>query len=107
MNMILLQAEGAAQQGSHWSFWVMLIIIFVVCYFFMIRPVTRDKTKREKTSGQQPLHENTCPICENSYDTNYEFCPHCGSRQVKECPKCGLKNLPKEALFCPECGTKI
>ena len=35
LNLILLQAEGAAQQGSQWSFWIMMILIFVVFYFFM------------------------------------------------------------------------
>ena len=42
-NLILLQAEGAAQQGSQWSFWIMMILIFVVFYFFMIRPQTKKQ----------------------------------------------------------------
>ena len=43
LNLILLQAEGAAQQGSQWSFWIMMILIFVVFYFFMIRPQTKKQ----------------------------------------------------------------
>ena len=44
LNLILLQAEGAAQgQGSSWSFWIMMILIFVVFYFFMIRPQTKKQ----------------------------------------------------------------
>ena len=44
LNLIFLQAsEGAAQQGSQWSFWIMMILIFVVFYFFMIRPQTKKQ----------------------------------------------------------------
>jgi preprotein translocase subunit YajC len=43
LNLILLQAEGTAQQGSQWSFWIMMILIFVVFYFFMIRPQTKKQ----------------------------------------------------------------
>ncbi len=42
LNLILLQAEGAAQQNQ-WSFWIMMILIFVVFYFFMIRPQTKKQ----------------------------------------------------------------
>ena len=44
LNLIFLQAaEGAAQKGSQWSFWIMMILIFVVFYFFMIRPQTKKQ----------------------------------------------------------------
>ena len=44
LNLIFLQAaEGAAQQGSQWSFWIMMILFFVVFYFFMIRPQTKKQ----------------------------------------------------------------
>ncbi|MBR0195772.1 MAG: preprotein translocase subunit YajC [Paludibacteraceae bacterium] len=51
LNLILLQAEMAAegQQQSQWSFWIMMIAIFVVFYFFMIRP----QTKRQKEIQKQ------------------------------------------------------
>ena len=49
LNLILLQAaEGAAQQGSQWTFWVMMILIFVVFYFFMIRPQTKKQKELQK-----------------------------------------------------------
>ena len=48
LNLILLQAEGAAQQGSQWSFWIMMILIFVVFYFFMIRPQTKKQKELQQ-----------------------------------------------------------
>ena len=49
LNYIFLQAvEGAAQQGSQWSFWIMMILIFVVFYFFMIRPQTKKQKELQK-----------------------------------------------------------
>ena len=50
LNVILLDAaEGAAQQGaSSWTFWVMMILIFVVFYFFMIRPQTKKQKDLQK-----------------------------------------------------------
>jgi preprotein translocase subunit YajC len=48
LNFILLQAataaEGTPKQGG-WSFWVMMIAIFVIFYFFMIRP--QQKKQKE------------------------------------------------------------
>ena len=44
MNFItLLQAAPAAQQGSGWSMWIMLALIFVVMWFFMIRPQKKQQ----------------------------------------------------------------
>ena len=40
--------EGAAQ-GSSWSFWVMMLLIFAVMYFLMIRP----QQKRQKEVQKQ------------------------------------------------------
>jgi len=49
LNLILLQAEGAAaQQGNSWSFWIMMLLIFVVFYFFMIRPQTKKQKELQK-----------------------------------------------------------
>lgn len=49
LNLIMLQAEAAANQGaSQWSFWVMMILIFVVMYFFMIRPQTKKQKELQK-----------------------------------------------------------
>ena len=44
MNFItILQAAPAAQQGSSWSMWIMLALIFVVMWFFMIRPQKKQQ----------------------------------------------------------------
>ena len=50
LNFIFLQAATAAEgaaQGS-WSFWVMMIAIFVVFYFFMIRPQQKKQKELQK-----------------------------------------------------------
>ena len=39
----LLQATQAAPQGGGWSMWVMLALIFVVMWFFMIRPQRKQQ----------------------------------------------------------------
>ena len=45
MNMFtLLQAAApAGQQGGGWSMWIMLALIFVVMWFFMIRPQKKQQ----------------------------------------------------------------
>lgn len=48
LNLIMLQAETANQGASQWSFWVMMILIFVVFYFFMIRPQTKKQKELQK-----------------------------------------------------------
>ena len=40
----LIQAAGAAQGGFDWSMIIMIIAMFVIVYFFMIRP----QRKRQK-----------------------------------------------------------
>ena len=51
LNFIFLQAapaaEGTAQQGG-WQFWAMMIAIFVVFYFFMIRPQQKKQKELQK-----------------------------------------------------------
>lgn len=47
--LIFLQADAAAQQqGNQWGFWIMMILIFVVFYFFMIRPQTKRQKELQK-----------------------------------------------------------
>ena len=44
MNMFtVLQAAAAGQQGGGWSMWIMLALIFVVMWFFMIRPQKKQQ----------------------------------------------------------------
>ena len=44
MNYILLQAETGAQTSGGWGTIIMFVLMFVVFYFFMIRP----QQKRQK-----------------------------------------------------------
>ena len=39
----VLQAAAAGQQGGGWSMWIMLALIFVVMWFFMIRPQKKQQ----------------------------------------------------------------
>ena len=51
LSTILLQATAGAdgaQAGNQWSFWIMMILIFVVFYFFMIRPQTKKQKELQK-----------------------------------------------------------
>ncbi len=45
MNILyLLPAQAAAPQaGSSWSMWIMLALVFVVMWFFMIRPQRKQQ----------------------------------------------------------------
>ena len=43
LNLILVQATTGQEGASQWSFWIMMILIFVVFYFFMIRPQTKKQ----------------------------------------------------------------
>lgn len=47
LNYILLQEQANGTSNS-WSFWVMMILIFVVFYFFMIRPQTKRQKELQK-----------------------------------------------------------
>ena len=54
MNFItLLQAAPAAQQGGGMSMWIMLALIFVVMWFFMIRP--QKKQQKELQNFREGL----------------------------------------------------
>ena len=51
LNLILLDAAANVAdkpQGGGWEFWVMMILIFVVFYFFMIRPQTKKQKELQK-----------------------------------------------------------
>jgi preprotein translocase subunit YajC len=41
-------AAGQAQGGSQWSFWIMIIALFVIMWFFMIRPQRKQQKELEK-----------------------------------------------------------
>ena len=54
MKYLILLQEGAAVggQGSSWSFWIMMILIFVVMWLFMIRPQQKKQKELEKQREQ-------------------------------------------------------
>ena len=41
-------AAQAPQQGSGWTMWIMLGLIFVVMYFFMIRPQKKQQKEMQR-----------------------------------------------------------
>ncbi len=43
----LLQTSANPQGGSQWSFWIMIVAIFVIMYFFMIRPQKKKQKQIE------------------------------------------------------------
>ena len=43
MNIVTLLQTAAPAQGSQWRMWVMLALIFVVMWFFMIRPQRKQQ----------------------------------------------------------------
>ena len=51
----VLQAAAPAAQGSSWSMWIMLALIFVVMWFFMIRP--QRKQQKELQNFRDSLKE--------------------------------------------------
>ncbi|MBQ8128391.1 MAG: preprotein translocase subunit YajC [Prevotella sp.] len=56
MTTMFLAAQ-AAQGGSMMSFWVMIILMFAIMYFFMIRP--QQKKQKEIQKFQNELTEGT------------------------------------------------
>ena len=74
--MTILQAAPAAQGGSQWSMWIMLALIFVVMWFFMIRPQRkqqkelqnfRDSLKKgDKVVTIGGIYGTVCEIKESS-----------------------------------------
>lgn len=55
LNQLLLMAPAAGaegQQQSQWSFWIMMGLIFVVMYFFMIRPQQKKQKELQEQRNQ-------------------------------------------------------
>ena len=48
MNFLVLPLQAGAPANSSWSMWAMLILIFVVMWFFMIRPQRKQQKELEK-----------------------------------------------------------
>ena len=47
MNSFVLMQAAPAAQGGGWQMWIMLILIFVVMWFFMIRPQRKQQKELE------------------------------------------------------------
>ena len=47
-----------------------------------------------------------CPKCNANLPSNAKFCLECGTKLENKCPKCGAVNSI-DAKFCPECGEKL
>ena len=48
MNILTLILQAQAAQGAGWSMWIMLALIFVIMWFFMIRPQRKQQKELEK-----------------------------------------------------------
>lgn len=46
--IFLLQAAPAQGQAGGWTMWVMLLLIFVIMWFFMIRPQRKQQKELQK-----------------------------------------------------------
>lgn len=57
MNNILLQAPAAQPQGMDYSFIIMMVLIFVVMYFLMIRP--QQKRQKALNNFRKSLEKGT------------------------------------------------
>ena len=74
--MITILQAAAGQQGGGWQMWIMLALIFVVMWFFMIRPQRkqqkelqnfRDSLKKgDKVVTIGGIYGTVCEIKENS-----------------------------------------
>lgn len=60
MHTILLQAAQGGQAGSAWMNIAMLVLIFVIFYFFMIRP--QSKRQKEIKKFQDSLENGKTVI---------------------------------------------
>ena len=76
MNTFTLMQAAQPAQGGGWSMWVMLLLIFVVMWFFMIRPQRKQQKelenfrnslkKGDKVVTIGGIYGTVCEIKENS-----------------------------------------
>ncbi|MEG1581012.1 MAG: preprotein translocase subunit YajC, partial [Bacteroidaceae bacterium] len=48
MFTIMLQAASGAQGPGNYSFWIMIVAVFAIMYFFMIRPQNKKQKEIQK-----------------------------------------------------------
>ena len=52
--LLISMLQATNTQGNPWSFWIMIVLIFVIMYFFMIRPQKKkDKQIQEMRKSLQ------------------------------------------------------
>ena len=76
MNMITVLQAAAGQQGGGWQMWIMLALIFVVMWFFMIRPQRKQQKelqnfrnalqKGDKVVTIGGIYGTVCEVKENT-----------------------------------------
>lgn len=47
-----------------------------------------------------------CCDCGFEVQSDFAFCPRCGTKQPCPCPSCGLRCAP-DFVFCPQCGARL
>jgi len=52
LSIMLQDAAATGQGGSQWTFWLMMILIFVVMWLFMIRPQQKKQKELENQRKQ-------------------------------------------------------
>ena len=65
--------------------------------------VTNSMNGALEQVNEQP---KKCPRCGANLPNNAKFCAECGTKLENKCPKCGAVNSIN-AIFCPECGEKL
>lgn len=65
--------------------------------------VTNSMNGALQQVNEQP---KKCPKCGSNLPNNAKFCAECGTKLENKCPKCGAVNSIG-AKFCPECGEKL
>lgn len=48
LSFLQTQTSGTANAGGGWSFWIMMLLIFVVMWLFMIRPQQKKQKELAK-----------------------------------------------------------
>ena len=58
MTTLTIMLQAAAGGGSQWSFWIMILAVFAIMYFFMIRPQKKRQKEIEKFRNSLQVGDN-------------------------------------------------
>lgn len=61
MNLTLLQA-AAGQQGSNYTMIIMMVVLFAIVYFFMIRPQNKKQKEIQKFRNSLEIGQEVITI---------------------------------------------